>query len=107
MPKRISRRKTYEKDAKKAVFLTSLRLAGLCFLFFSFLAAASFLYFAKDLSRPERFSEHEVAESTKVFDRTGKILLYEMYGEEKRTVIALERVPPLLKTPLSRPETAK
>ena len=107
MPKRISRRKTYEKDAKKAVFLTSLRLAGLGFLFFSFLAAASFLYFAKDLPRPERFSEHEVAESTKVFDRTGKILLYEMYGEEKRTVIALERVPPHLKNAIIATEDSK
>src|SRR3989344_2046822 len=107
MPKRISRRKTYEKDAKKAVFLTSLRLAGLGFLFFSFLAAASFLYFAKDLQRPERFSEHEVAESTKVFDRTGKILLYEMYGEEKRTAIALERVPPHLKNAIIATEDSK
>jgi 1A family penicillin-binding protein len=35
----------------------------------------------------------EVSQSTKIFDRTGTKLLYEIYGEEKRTVIPFEEIP--------------
>ncbi|MBI3273624.1 MAG: penicillin-binding protein [Candidatus Colwellbacteria bacterium] len=46
----------------------------------------------RDLPNPERISDRDVAESTKIYDRTGRVLLYEVHGEEKRTVIPLESV---------------
>ena len=51
---------------------------------------------AKDLPRPEKFTEHQVFQSTKIYDRTGKVLLYELYGEEKRTIVPLNVVPEYL-----------
>lgn len=39
----------------------------------------------------------EVSESTKIFDRTGTKLLYEIYGEEKRTVVPLDAIPEVIK----------
>ncbi|TSC80315.1 MAG: 1A family penicillin-binding protein [Parcubacteria group bacterium Gr01-1014_29] len=42
---------------------------------------------------PNTLREREVVESTKIFDRTGKTLLFEIYNEEKRTVIPFEEIP--------------
>lgn len=47
----------------------------------------------RDLPNPQRITERSIAESTKIFDRTGKILLYEIHGEEKRTLVSLTDVP--------------
>jgi penicillin-binding protein 1A len=52
-----------------------------------------FIYYAKDLPRPEVFAEREIPQSTKIYDRTGKVLLYEIYGEEKRTYVPLSQIP--------------
>lgn len=43
------------------------------------------------------FSSREVVESTKIFDSTGKTLLYEIYNEEKRTIIPFEDIPRYVK----------
>ncbi|MFH1564444.1 MAG: penicillin-binding protein [bacterium] len=48
---------------------------------------------AKDMPNPEQLSVREVAQSTKIYDRTGKNLLYEIHGEEKRTLIKIEEIP--------------
>ena len=45
-----------------------------------------------DLPNPEEFQSRQVAQSTKMYDRTGTILLYEIHGEEKRTVIPFEAI---------------
>ncbi len=45
----------------------------------------------------ESLAANRVAESTKIYDRTGTILLYELYGEEKRTIIPFDRIPDLAK----------
>jgi len=52
-----------------------------------------FLYFIKDLPRPESFTEGIIAQSTKIYDRTGEIMLYEISGEEKRTLVPLGQIP--------------
>lgn len=39
------------------------------------------------------FGEHHVAQSTKIYDRTEEILIYDIHGEEKRTVISFDQIP--------------
>ena len=56
---------------------------------------AAFLF--KTLPNPEIFDERQIAQSTKIYDRTGEILLYELYGEQKRTVVPFDRIPELVK----------
>jgi len=46
---------------------------------------------------PEKFSERQFIQSTKIYDRTGEVLLYDIHGEEKRTIIPLEEIPDYLK----------
>jgi len=66
-------------------------------LFLAFVVLALFVYYSKDLPQPERFAERTSVESTKIYDRSGEVLLYEMYGEEKREAVSLDKVPEQLK----------
>ncbi|MDP2685204.1 MAG: penicillin-binding protein [bacterium] len=52
-----------------------------------------FAYFSKDLPDPGNLLERQVAESTKIYTRDGKTLLYEIHGDEKRTLINIEDIP--------------
>lgn len=56
-----------------------------------------FLYIAKDLPSPGNVRDRFVAESTKIYDRSGTHLLYEVHGEEKRTVIPFSDMPDVVK----------
>ena len=66
-----------------------------------------FIYYAKDLPRPEKFAERAFIESTKIYDRTGEIVLYELYGEEKREIISLNDMPEHLKQTVISTEDAR
>lgn len=61
-----------------------------------FISGFLILLLARNLPNPQDFQERQVAESTKIYDRTGKILLYDIHGEEKRTVIPLSQVSPYI-----------
>jgi membrane peptidoglycan carboxypeptidase len=62
-------------------------LAGITFV------GMLFVYYTRDLPRPEKFSEKNTTQSTKIYDRTQTILLYEIYGEEKRSWIPFDQIP--------------
>ena len=96
-------RKTYKKHS---LLTLSLKIAGGGFLLLIFIIAASFLYFAKDLPRPEVFTEKPYILPTEIYDREGKTLLYQIYDEEKRTVIPLEKIPDRLKQAVIAAEDA-
>jgi len=83
-----------------------LRIAFLLFAIFILFCSLLFVWTAKDLPRPEKFTEHQVFQSTKIYDKTGKILLYEIYGEEKRTNVSLENIPDYLKQAVIATEDA-
>lgn len=78
--------------SKKIVKICGIA-AGVVVLF----VAGVFLYFAKDLPTPEKMSGRNIVESTKIYDRTGEHVLYEVHGEEKRTVIPFEEMPDNIK----------
>jgi len=50
---------------------------------------------SRDLPDPNKLSDRQVAESTKIYDRTGEHLLYEVYQDKKRTLIGLDQISPL------------
>lgn len=55
------------------------------------------LFLIKDLPRPNQFGNRQISQSTKIYDRTGEILLYEIHGEEKRTLVSFQEIPDHLK----------
>ncbi len=79
------------------------RVRNIIFGFFAagFMAALlgvfSFFYIIVTLPPPELIQDRRVAETTKIYDRTGAVLLYEIHSEERRTVIAFEEIPDTVK----------
>ncbi|KKU55546.1 MAG: Penicillin-binding protein, 1A family [Parcubacteria group bacterium GW2011_GWA1_47_11] len=56
-----------------------------------------FIYLAQTLPDPETIAARKISESTKIYDRTGEVLLYDIHGEEKRTIVAWDRISDNLK----------
>ena len=90
-----------ERSEKKKSFISKILSVIIKFfgvllvLFLLGLIAAGvlFIYYTKDMPRPEDYTEKNLAQSTKIFDRTGNVLLYEIYGEEKRSWVPLNDIP--------------
>lgn len=83
-----------------------LKTTGYAALSVFLLLIALFFMFLKDLPRPEVFTEAEMNQSTKIYDRTGKILLSSVYGEEKRTYVPLSKIPDVMKKAVIATEDA-
>lgn len=71
-------------------------------LFYLFLVGgALFLlaifYFSKNLPTIEQISNRQISQSTKIYDRTGSTLLYEISNGRQRTVVPLEEIPKYLR----------
>lgn len=55
------------------------------------------IYTLSSLPSLELLASHQTIESTRIYDRTGTKLLYEVYDEEKRTSIPFEKIPEFVK----------
>ena len=77
-----------------------------CFLILAIGFLSLFFYYSKNLPVPEVFTERQLPQSSKIYDRTGKVLLYEIYGEEKRTWVPLENIPDYLRKAVIATEDA-
>jgi 1A family penicillin-binding protein len=84
----MSRNKSLRKKLK-LIFKLLVILVVLMLL----TGAAIFAYFAKDLPDPEKLANISLSQATKIYDRTGQVILYDIYGEEKRTSIPLDEIP--------------
>ena len=83
-------RSYYKKKSKRKYFFLAAMLTLAAFLgWFGWTAWA----LVQHLPSPEQLTRRAVAQSTKIYDRTGKIILYEIHGEEKRTIVDLEQIP--------------
>ena len=54
---------------------------------------SAFAWYSRDLPRPDKIIDRSIAQSTKIYDRTGEHLLFEVHGVERRTIIPLEQIP--------------
>lgn len=72
-----------------------LRIVAYAFLVSLLLVSVTFAWFAKDLPTPAKIAKMRPTQSTKIYDRNG-VLLYET-GELKRTVIASDQIPKVIK----------
>lgn len=92
MAKRKKHFKVLKRSRARRIFSFVFKLGLGCF----FLGVVSFLflisYYVKDLPRPESFLEKKIFQSTKIYDRTGEVLLYTIHGEEKREIIPIEEM---------------
>jgi len=52
-----------------------------------------FAWYSRDLPEPGKIMDRSVALSTKIYDRTGEVLLYEVHGPENRSLVAIDTIP--------------
>lgn len=58
------------------------------------LGSVGYVYsITKNLPDPKLFDQRQISQSTKIYDRAGEVLLYEVHGEEKRTIIPASEIP--------------
>lgn len=65
-----------------AIFVGALVVVG----------SVAFAFISRDLPDPNRLTDREVVQSTKIYDRTGTHLLYEIYQNQKRTIVGLDQM---------------
>ena len=83
----------FSDSFKKKVLLS---FGGL-FLFIVLSGVIFVMQLSKNLPDPNRLLDREIAQSTKIYDRTGEELLYDIHGDEQRTMVALDDIPNHLK----------
>jgi membrane carboxypeptidase/penicillin-binding protein len=83
------------KAAKKYIkahhIKTGLVSAGIVLIIFS--GWIGYITATAELPDLSNLEERIIAQSTQIYDREGKTLLYDIHGEEKRTVIPFEEIP--------------
>ncbi|MEK7627665.1 MAG: transglycosylase domain-containing protein, partial [Patescibacteria group bacterium] len=89
--------KNHPRKKRKHFIKTALIIIAVIFISLLLFSAGIFAYFAKDLPDPAEISERKITQSTKIYDRTGKILLYDIHGEEKRTIVPFDEIPQYVK----------
>ena len=84
------------KKTKKATGLIIMTI--LAFLTCVLVVSAVFVIVTlRQLPASDQFGNREVSQSTKLYDRTGQTLIYEIHGNEKRTIIPFNEIPDVLK----------
>lgn len=82
------------KAITKGSLLKNLILAGIALLLLGGLTLfIGYLWIKQTLPTPEDILNRDVAQSTKIYDRTGTHLLYEIAENEKRTIVPIEQIP--------------
>ncbi len=60
------------------------------------LIAGGIFFLFRDLPSPTKLASREIPQTTKIYDRSGQ-LLYEIYGDQNRTLVPLSEIPDSLK----------
>ncbi len=84
--------KKYYKILSHFAFWGIISLFAAVILFISV-----FFYYSRLLPDPNAWQDRRIIQSTKIYDRDNKTLLYEIHGEEKRTVIPFDQIPQIVK----------
>lgn len=83
-PKNIWRAAT-SKRGLRIIGISAAGLLGLMLL--------TFLWFAKDMPSPNKINARVSAQTTKLYDRSGKTVLTEIYGDKNRSIIEFNQMP--------------
>ena len=95
------------KYLNKKVLITAGKYLAFLVLAGCLLILLLFIYFTWNLPQPEKFTETPFIQSTKIYDSTGKVLLYDIYGEEKREIVPFDKISDNLKHSVLASEDAR
>ncbi len=90
-----NKRPRLSKHAKASIKGNTLKLMLYGALFCGLAVIGLFIWASRDLNNvnPNGLLDRPVHQSTKIYDNTGKELLYEIFADEKRTVVTLDQIP--------------
>ncbi len=93
----FSKLKLIISELKRANKATLIKNAVLVFVVLclggSIFMLGAYAWISRDLPDPNSLTIRDVAQSTKIYDRSGEHLLYEIAGDEKRTLVTLDQIP--------------
>ncbi len=95
--KNNKRKKKNDEGKFKRILKTFLKIFTIFIILTFIVLLIIFIQFSKELPEPGKINTRFIPESTKIYDKTGKTLLYEIHGEEKRTLISLDEIPDTIK----------
>ncbi len=81
----------------KKLFILIRRYGLMAIAIFIIGIVAMFAWYSRDLPNPDKLVDRQVAQSTKIYDREGKTVLYDIHGDQKRTLIKLQDIPDYVK----------
>lgn len=90
---KVQKKKKKIKRWLKTIGVIALALIGTGII----AGVAVFAWIAKDLPDVSKISDRMIADSTKIYDKTGTVLLYEAGKDAKRTSITYEEIPDRVK----------
>ena len=87
------------RKKKNSGVLHFIQITTVLFLVVMIFAVSAFFIWAATIQIPDfdLFISRKVAQSTKLYDRTGKILLYDVHKNVRRTIVPFESISPDIK----------
>jgi len=97
--KRLFRSKIAKKNLTQTKFFVFPLVAKLKYFVFGVFFSAFFIFlplvtmlFLQDLPNPQELSMQQIPQTTKIYDRN-RVLLYEIYTDQNRTLVSLDEIP--------------
>ena len=82
---------------KKKRYAKTLQIAGVIIMALVVILCFAVLYFAKTVPSIQEIGSQQISQSTKIYDRTGTVLLYDINNGERRTLVPLDQIPQSVK----------
>lgn len=90
---KIKVRRAKKSNTRRDIFISIVALG----VFAIFAGLFVFYRLSKSLPPVAQLDGNVKTESTKIYDRTGQTLLYEIYDEERRTILPAEEIPDIMR----------
>jgi 1A family penicillin-binding protein len=81
------------KFNQKKIIKKLIKIVISLFLLFAILISIFVIITSRNLPNPDELLKREISQSTKIYDRTGEHVLYEISGDEKRTLVSIDDIP--------------
>lgn len=85
------------KKGLKNIWILLLSIVGGVALLGFFALTIMLAWVSRDLPNPNALLQRNVDQSTKIYDRTGQTLLYEIHGDVQRTLVQIKDLPDYVK----------
>jgi 1A family penicillin-binding protein len=79
-------------ERKKKLIKTIATASGVGAVLLFIFGTITVAWVSRDLPDPNKLSDRQVSQSTKIYDRTGEHLLFEVYQNQKRTLVEMDQI---------------